>query len=100
MRITVTVMTDKYPEENSWTLTNTCTGQGWASPKFDKIETKFETSLCAPASAKYTFEMRDNFGDGKLLFRSGKMYYPLEKRLTIYFVLPSIFSQESAAIMV
>ena len=87
----MTVMTDKYPEENSWTLTNTCTGQGWASPNFDAVETKFETSICATALAKYTFAMSDSFGDGKFVCFSIEIFMPARKYTHRLPLLPSIF---------
>jgi len=64
--IQVDVLTDKYPEETSWTLTNTCTGdEVWIKERneyTDKYTQYTETKCFEPG--KYTFEIRDSWGDG------------------------------------
>ena len=67
--ISVDVTTDTYPEENSWTLTNSCTGKVEMALEqmrpigYDKIKADFSDTFCVP-KGKYTFEMNDTYGDG------------------------------------
>jgi len=64
--IQVDVLTDKYPEETSWTLTNTCTGdEVWTLERKDYTEKNKEyTETKCFEPSKYTFEIRDFWGDG------------------------------------
>ena len=68
--ISVNMTTDTYPEENSWILTNTCTGQVEMTLEqmrpigYDKIKADFSDTFCVPLNMKYTFEMNDTYGDG------------------------------------
>ena len=67
--ISVNMTTDTYPEENSWILTNNCTGQVEMTLEqmrpigYDKIKAEFSDTFCVP-KGKYTFTMNDTYGDG------------------------------------
>ncbi|KAL7523724.1 hypothetical protein ACHAXR_000305, partial [Thalassiosira sp. AJA248-18] len=63
--IEVDILTDNYPSETSWTLTNTCTGEQVAvSPSYSTQGTSFLHQLgCLPA-VEYEFSIADTWGDG------------------------------------
>jgi len=61
--ITVDVLTDNWPQETAWTLTNTCTGTQINSPTSLVGSTQYLNNYCLPA-AQYTFEITDIYGDG------------------------------------
>jgi len=61
--ITVDVLTDNWPQETAWTLTNTCTGAQINSPTSLARSTQYLNNYCLPA-AQYTFEITDTYGDG------------------------------------
>jgi len=67
--ISVNVTTDTYPEENSWILNNTCTGEVEMTLEqmrpigYDKIKADFSDTFCIPKD-RYTFTMTDTYGDG------------------------------------
>ena len=65
--LTVDVVTDSYPEESSWTLVNTCTGQIQEMVKlstlYDTAATSYSNEYCVPI-ASYNFTMNDSYGDG------------------------------------
>jgi len=63
----VDVLTDNFPYETSWTLTNTCTGQIQESVGrnilYTTAATKYSNKYCVPP-ARYQFKISDSFGDG------------------------------------
>jgi len=61
--IIITVSTDDYPQETSWTLTNTCTGEKQVSDGYSSPSKEYKTEECV-AAAQYTFEISDTYGDG------------------------------------
>jgi hypothetical protein len=61
--ITVDLLTDNWPQETAWTLTNTCTGAQINSPTSLARSTQYLNNYCLPA-AQYTFEITDTYGDG------------------------------------
>ena len=67
MSITVDVLTDNYPKETSWTLTNTCTGQTQelvgVNTLYTTKATEYSDKYCVPP-ARYTFQISDSAGDG------------------------------------
>ena len=66
MNVVVKVMTDKYPEDTSWELTNNCDGTAVPMKKdlFTDGYTLYTDADILP-SAKYTFTLNDSYGDGK-----------------------------------
>jgi len=62
--VEVEILTDNYPGETSWTITNKCDGSTAASGGgYDDRGTMYSTSSCLPA-ANYKFEIVDSYGDG------------------------------------
>jgi len=64
----VDVLTDNYPSETSWILTNTC-GDGvtvFERPQgyFTATGTLYADTFCSAVSAQYQFTIFDSFGDG------------------------------------
>ena len=63
------MLTDIYPEETSWTLTNVCTTPNTiqldapTGTVYTATETQFVTTYCVPPS-RYVLEMKDTYGDG------------------------------------
>mmetsp|Transcript_18782 Transcript_18782/g.40687 ORF Transcript_18782/g.40687 Transcript_18782/m.40687 type:complete len:291 (+) Transcript_18782:1234-2106(+) len=62
--IKVDILTDQFPDEIFWTLTNNC-GNGYEllSPEYNASETSQKNYYCLP-SAEYTFLIEDTYGDG------------------------------------
>jgi len=63
----VHVLTDDYPDETSWTLTNECTGGIQQSVDTEHYQTprSAKTDLyCIPQGQEYKFEILDDFNDG------------------------------------
>ena len=64
---TVELTTDLYPEETSWKLTNTCSGEVAVSmepqTKYSSTNTQYSDEYCLP-TARYRFEINDAYGDG------------------------------------
>mmetsp|Transcript_1665 Transcript_1665/g.3554 ORF Transcript_1665/g.3554 Transcript_1665/m.3554 type:complete len:183 (+) Transcript_1665:64-612(+) len=62
--IKVDILTDGYPGEISWTLTNNCgIPYTTSSPVYSTESTSFSDKYCLP-SGEYTFLIRDTYGDG------------------------------------
>jgi len=60
----LTVLTDNYPGETTWTLVNTCTGLTEASGgPYATSATTYTENACIP-SGEYTFTINDSWGDG------------------------------------
>eukprot|EP00547_Thalassionema_nitzschioides_P016527 CAMPEP_0194241758 /NCGR_PEP_ID=MMETSP0158-20130606/7511_1 /TAXON_ID=33649 /ORGANISM="Thalassionema nitzschioides, Strain L26-B" /LENGTH=628 /DNA_ID=CAMNT_0038976709 /DNA_START=108 /DNA_END=1991 /DNA_ORIENTATION=+ len=60
----LTILTDNYPQETSWTLDNLCTSQREAEGgNYQSTATTFVEDECVP-SGEYTFIIRDTYGDG------------------------------------
>ena len=63
----VDVLTDNYPKETSWTLTNLCTDQIQESVGLEALytakATEYSGTYCVPR-ARYTFEISDKLSDG------------------------------------
>jgi hypothetical protein len=64
----VDITTDNYPEETSWTLTNTCTStqvgarpQGYYS---GSQNTLFTENYCVDGNSAFQFTINDSYGDG------------------------------------
>lgn len=75
--LTVNVRTDGYPTETSWELLNECTGQmetAVAPNTMYSEANSFYTNTYCLSEAKYTFAMRDAFGDGKSASSSFSAY--------------------------
>ena len=63
--VEVSVTTDDYPEETSWSLTNKSSGEVVAtSGSFTKSSFTYKTDLCLDLSDCYTFKIVDSYGDG------------------------------------
>jgi len=63
MEIVVNILTDKYPEETSWTLTNNCDGSEITPGEYVQKEFSHVQPYCLPLG-EYTFVMEDAYGDG------------------------------------
>ena len=65
--LTVSVLTDMFPEETSWTLTSVCSGQLEASvdkrTKYASKEKLYSDNYCVP-DTQYVFTILDVYGDG------------------------------------
>ncbi|KAL7531124.1 hypothetical protein ACHAXR_005221, partial [Thalassiosira sp. AJA248-18] len=60
----VDVVTDDYPAETNWTLTNACTGDiAEASPTFSDPGRNYRNDYCIP-EGRYIFQINDSWGDG------------------------------------
>eukprot|EP00547_Thalassionema_nitzschioides_P000836 CAMPEP_0194199160 /NCGR_PEP_ID=MMETSP0156-20130528/279_1 /TAXON_ID=33649 /ORGANISM="Thalassionema nitzschioides, Strain L26-B" /LENGTH=604 /DNA_ID=CAMNT_0038924015 /DNA_START=90 /DNA_END=1904 /DNA_ORIENTATION=+ len=60
----LTLLTDDYPEETSWTLTNQCTGQLLVEGgNYQNGGTTYVEEECIP-SGEYEFTISDQYGDG------------------------------------
>lgn len=61
----VTVVTDRYPQETSWTIRNECTNEiQLQGGQYTQPETAYTTGkICVP-KARYIFTINDSYGDG------------------------------------
>jgi hypothetical protein len=61
----ITIVTDSYPDETSWTVKNLCTGMTVASggQYFDTFSS-YSIQECLASDAEYEFVIEDSFGDG------------------------------------
>ena len=79
--LTVEILTDDYPSETSWTLTNLCTGELQAkvdpSRKYIEPETLYTDDYCVPDN-DYEFTIFDSYGDG-LCCNEGMGSYELKQ---------------------
>ena len=67
VKLEVTLTTDNYPSETSWSLWNKCTDlveQSVSSGFYQNSNTQYSNSYCVP-QAEYDFVINDTFGDGK-----------------------------------
>ena len=63
----ITLETDYYPSETTWTLWDTCDLSGEpvaASGPFNDQETLHNTHVCVESEKQYKFRIEDSFGDG------------------------------------
>ncbi|CAB9525681.1 Subtilisin-like protease 1 (Fragment) [Seminavis robusta] len=59
------ILTDRYPDETSWTLTNTCDGSVVRTGGGSYIESTLYTETeCVTDGQAFQFTMSDSFGDG------------------------------------
>jgi len=61
------LLTDNFPYETSWTLTNKCSGEIQASVDAGHYQGAFTANTdlyCIPEDQQYEFEIFDSFGDG------------------------------------
>ena len=61
--VIINVLTDSFPLESYWTLSDNCGKVVAHSEKYEKSFHTYSTFLCLP-SDKYKFIMYDSFGDG------------------------------------
>merc|ERR1712226_480328 len=60
----LTITTDNYPEETTWTLLDQCNNEEFAQGgPYSNQNTQFVEEGCIP-DGKYTFTINDSFGDG------------------------------------
>jgi len=60
----LTITTDNYPAETTWTLVNQCTNEQHAEGgPYDSTNTQFVEEECIP-NGEYTFTINDSYGDG------------------------------------
>jgi len=64
--VTISVTTDSWGSETTWSLTDATTGAVLASggPYPDGVLATYTTDICAPAGALVDFVINDSFGDG------------------------------------
>jgi hypothetical protein len=75
--ITVTVKTDKYPEETSWYLTNTSETNTYLSDAyFPDSSTVYSKNVCINSLDTVKFVIKDEFGDG-ICCVNGDGYYSI-----------------------
>ena len=63
LEVDISVTTDYFPEEVSWSL-NAGNGESYDSEPFKDRSTTYESNICVDASACYKFTMKDSYGDG------------------------------------
>lgn len=64
-QLTVTIKTDQYPDETTWTLKNYSTGAVLASGgPYAAANTTYTANVCVSNSATVKFEIFDAYGDG------------------------------------
>ena len=66
MNVEVSVTTDIYPQEISWTIESS-NGETVNSDPFFNEETTYETNLCLDSSICHTFTINDSYGDGIII---------------------------------
>eukprot|EP00557_Chaetoceros_sp_GSL56_P002202 CAMPEP_0176500276 /NCGR_PEP_ID=MMETSP0200_2-20121128/13434_1 /TAXON_ID=947934 /ORGANISM="Chaetoceros sp., Strain GSL56" /LENGTH=640 /DNA_ID=CAMNT_0017898871 /DNA_START=1953 /DNA_END=3875 /DNA_ORIENTATION=+ len=95
----VTIITDKYPTETSWTIQNECTntiqisGGGYTKP-----ETTYPTGkICVP-KGNYKFTINDTFGDG-ICCRYGQGGFVISYNDSPINIDPMLFSFQSSTII-
>ena len=65
--VEVRVLTDYYPTETSWTLTNSCTNSIEASSpagSYTQSGQTYSKTVCVSSDAEYSFTIGDTWGDG------------------------------------
>lgn len=61
----IDILTDNYPAETTWTLTNTCDGSEVASGgPYNDPGTLYSERICVPDAQVYSLVMNDSWGDG------------------------------------
>ncbi len=74
--LTVEVLTDLFPEETSWVLVNSCTGELEAEIiVFEDPDTLYTDDYCLPDGAEYMYTISDSFGDGICCGENGNGTY-------------------------
>jgi len=69
MAVQVNLLTDNYPQETEWTITNDCEGGALvqSSPAYPAQATSYTNQYCL-SNAKYTFTINDSAEDGTYSF--------------------------------
>jgi thiol-disulfide isomerase/thioredoxin len=63
--IQVNLLTDMYPEETSWDITDEA-GNTWATNGVLEAETRYVDKICVPSTGCYIFRILDVYGDGMM----------------------------------
>ena len=74
--VTWTILTDLYPQETTWSVTNDGGEEVWSGGPYADSETTYEESLCLPYGC-YTLEVVDSYGDGICCGQYGDGNYTL-----------------------
>ena len=61
--VTMTVLTDNYPGETTWTVTDAGGVTVWSGGPYDAAGTSYAETTCLPYGC-YTFTINDSYGDG------------------------------------
>ena len=61
--VTMTVLTDNYPGETTWTVTDAGGATVWSGGPYDAAGTSYAETTCLPYGC-YTFTINDSYGDG------------------------------------
>ena len=84
----VTILTDNYPEETTWTVKNTCTGDlVMSGGPYDTSGTTYESQKCLPegeGDTAYEFNILVSSDDDHFLARLHKPFY--NTRLNIFVI--------------
>jgi len=62
--VSITILTDNFGSETSWTFDDTCTGDELLSGSNYGSTTEYQFNDCVEADGSYTFKIQDTFGDG------------------------------------
>mmetsp|Transcript_5042 Transcript_5042/g.5848 ORF Transcript_5042/g.5848 Transcript_5042/m.5848 type:complete len:677 (-) Transcript_5042:124-2154(-) len=63
-RMTIEVTTDNYPEETSWTLSDTCNNDEELASRNNFFGTETHVNEVCVTSSKFNFTINDSYGDG------------------------------------
>ena len=74
--VTWTILTDLYPDETTWSVTNDGGEVVWSGGPYADTETTYSESLCLPYGC-YTLEVVDSYGDGICCGQYGDGNYTL-----------------------
>ena len=74
--VTWTILTDLYPQETTWSVTNDGGEVVWSGGPYADTETTYSESLCLPYGC-YTLEVVDSYGDGICCGQYGDGNYTL-----------------------
>jgi len=75
----VDILTDEYPDETSWALTNACTSQlAVSGPEYTEQFTHYTNEYCLPIDQEYEFTISDSYGDGICCGTNGDGDYIVE----------------------
>ena len=76
IEVTWTILTDLYPDETTWSVTNDAGEVVWSGGPYEATETTYSESLCLPYGC-YTLEVVDSYGDGICCGQYGDGNYTL-----------------------